>query len=39
MFLLQLLMELKEHLNKKITINLVLNLSAWEDGSDYCVFL
>ena len=37
MLLLQLL-ELKEHLNKKFTMNLVLNLCALEDDSDNCVF-
>ena len=37
MLLLQLLVILKEHLNKKFTINSVLNLCALKDGSDDCV--
>ena len=38
MLLLQLLVQLKEHLNKKFTMNLVFNFCALEDGSDDCVF-
>ena len=30
-------MQLKEHLNKKFTMNLVLKLCALEGGSDDCV--
>ena len=34
----QLLLQLKEHPNKKFTTNLLLNLCALGDGSDDCVF-
>ena len=38
MLLFQLLVQLKEQLNNKFTMNLVLNLCALENGSDNCVF-
>ena len=38
MLLLQLLVKLKVHLNKKYTMNLLLNLCVLEDGSDDCDF-